>query len=120
MTKESLIKIRKSLGVSQVVFAEMLGYSSAVRINEFEKGTRPITKQLEMTCHYLRLLVIKGLEYKTSKAFMQIQEIKEIFDEKAKRLDILDSNYPDQVHENRLAVDEMIISRCQDIVLDKD
>tara|TARA_Y100001963_G_C6470595_1_gene304317 strand:+ start:164 stop:496 length:333 start_codon:yes stop_codon:yes gene_type:complete len=77
MTKESLIKIRKSLGVSQVVFAEMLGYSSAVRINEFEKGTRPITKQLEMTCHYLRLLTIKGLEYKTSKAFMQIQEIKD-------------------------------------------
>ena len=50
---------------------------------------------------------------------MQIQEIKELFDEKAKRLDILDSNYPDQVHENRLEVDEMIISRCQDIVFDK-
>jgi transcriptional regulator with XRE-family HTH domain len=81
MTKESLIKIRKSLGVSQVVFAEMLGYSSAVRINEFEKGTRPITKQLEMTCHYLRLLVIKGLEYKTSKAFMQMQEIKDNYQE---------------------------------------
>tara|TARA_R100001443_G_scaffold113434_1_gene128060 strand:- start:1340 stop:1654 length:315 start_codon:yes stop_codon:yes gene_type:complete len=102
MTKESLIKIRKSLGVSQVVFAEMLGYSSAVRINEFEKGTRPITKQLEMTCHYLRLLVIKGLEYKTSKAFMQIQEIKELFDK----------------HDHILETDVMFVDRCQRIVFD--
>lgn len=109
MTKESLIKIRKSLGVSQVVFAEMLGYSSAVRINEFEKGTRPITKQLEMTCHYLRLLVLKGLEYKTSKAFMQIQEIKELFDGCTISV----------VPNHTLETDAMFVDRCQDIVFDK-
>ena len=102
MTKESLIKIRKSLGVSQVVFAEMLGYSSAVRINEFEKGTRPITKQLEMTCHYLRLLTIKGLDYETSKATMQIQDIKELYDE----------------HDHILETDISFVERIQNIIFD--
>jgi transcriptional regulator with XRE-family HTH domain len=42
MTGEEFKSIRKRLGYNQAELAAILGYGSAVRVSEFERGTNPV------------------------------------------------------------------------------
>lgn len=49
MTDKNLIReVRHGNGMTQKEFAEAMGFSSDIRISEFESGRNPINKQLKI------------------------------------------------------------------------
>lgn len=53
MNKDELISLRRSYGMSQIEWANFLGYTNKTYISLLENGEKKITKQMAFLCNLL-------------------------------------------------------------------
>ena len=53
INKEELISLRRSYGMSQIEWANFLGYTNKTYISLLENGEKKITKQMAFLCNLL-------------------------------------------------------------------
>lgn len=62
MKPQELLAIRTKTGMGQTEFAKLLGYDRYQTISEFERGKKPIPRQVEMLLHPKILPALLKLE----------------------------------------------------------